>query len=740
LEQSKYFAFISYSHRDSAWADWLHKSIESYRPPKKLVGTASSRGVVPKRLTPVFRDRDELPSATDLGALINAALRKSDCQIIICSPQAAQSRWVNEEILAFKRLGREDSIFSLIIGGEPNATDMPGREHEECFPPALRFRLGADGNLSEARTEPIAADARPGKDGRNNAKLKLIAGVLGVGFDLLRRREQQRRNRRLAIVAGSAMAGMVLTSGLAAYALVQRAAAQRQTLRAEAEAETAKQTTNFLVDLFKISDPSEARGNTVTAREMLDKGAARIDRDLAQQPAIQATLMDTLGTVYMGLGLYGQARPLLDRAVAKRRQFAPDPRVLSASLSHLGEVQFLEADYPISEQNYREAIAHLSAQPDTPANRAALAKSVHGLGEVLEHQGRYADAEQSFRRALELQRQVLGPVHEDVARTLQDLAKVIYENGDLKAAIPVMRQALAMQRQLNGNLPGPGLADAIQNLGMMLFYDGDYDAADKLFVETLAMKRRVLGEHHPEVAISLGYLARIQQNKGKLAGAEAMFREELAIQRQAVGAKHPEVANILNDIAFVEYDRGRRQAALATEREAYGILRELFPGDHPDVARFENRIGFWLTQDRQYAEADRELQEALAMRRRLLGDKHPDVAASLAHVAILKVARGQYAAALAAARTAVDIYTTALSATHWKTAIGESAAGAALSGLGRYAEAERLLQHSVAILSKDPDVPAAYLQLAQHYLAQLHERQGRARGTREKTPAMARMQ
>jgi tetratricopeptide (TPR) repeat protein len=725
LAQSKYFAFISYSHRDSAWADWLHKSIESYRPPKKLVGTTSARGVVPKRLTPVFRDRDELPSATDLGALINSALQQSACQIIICSPQAAQSRWVNEEILAFKRLGREDSIFSLIVGGEPNATDMPGREAEECFPPALRFRLGADGNLSVARTEPIAADARPGKDGRNNAKLKLIAGVLGVGFDLLRRREQQRRNRRLAIVAGSAMAGMVLTSGLAAYALIERAAAQRQTARAEVEAETAKQTTTFLVDLFRISDPSEARGNTVTAREMLDKGAARIDVELARQPAIQAALMDTLGTVYMGLGLYGQARPLLDAAVAQRRRFAADPSALSTSLSHLGEVQFLQANYAISEQNYREALAYLSAQPDTPGNRAALAKSVHGLGEVLEHEGRYADAEQSFRRALELQRQVLGPVHDDVARTLQDLAKVTYENGNLKAAIPLMRQALDMQRRLNGTQPGPGLADAIQNLGMMLFYDGDYGAADQLFNETLAIKRRVLGDRHPEVAITLGYLGAIQQSRGNLAGAETIFREELGIQRQAVGNRHPEVANILNDIAFVEYDRGHKQAALATEREAYGILRELFPGDHPEVARFENRIGFWLTLDGQYAEAERELQEALAMRRRLLGDKHPDVAASLDHVAILQVARGQYAAALASAQDAVEIDTTALSARHWKTAIGESAAGAALSGLGRYPEAERLLQHSVAILGKDPDAPAAYLQLAKHYLAQLHQRQSR---------------
>ena len=123
----KYWAFISYSHRDTRWADWLHKSLESYRPPKELVGTMGPRGVVPKRLSPVFRDREELPSATDLGRLLNEALETSRSQIIICSPQSAKSRWVNEEILTFKRLGREDRVFCLIIGGEPNASDIPGR-------------------------------------------------------------------------------------------------------------------------------------------------------------------------------------------------------------------------------------------------------------------------------------------------------------------------------------------------------------------------------------------------------------------------------------------------------------------------------------------------------------------------------------------------------------------------------------------------------------------------------------
>ena len=277
---------MSYSHRDEKWGTWLHRALESYRPPKQIVGTVTARGPVPKRLAPIFRDREELASATDLGTVINEALTQSACQIVICSPSSARSKWVNEEILAFKRLGREDRIFCLIVDGEPNASDDPAHAEEECFPPALRYKLGPDGNLSTERTEPIAADARQGKDGRTNAKLKLIAGILGVGFDGLRQREQRRRQRQLFAIASGAIAGMVITSGLAAAALIARATAQRQTVIAKREAETARQTTAFLVDLFRISDPSEARGNSLTAREVLDKGAARVEGQLAKQPEI----------------------------------------------------------------------------------------------------------------------------------------------------------------------------------------------------------------------------------------------------------------------------------------------------------------------------------------------------------------------------------------------------------------------------------------------------------------------
>jgi tetratricopeptide (TPR) repeat protein len=737
VDAPKYRAFISYSHRDAAWASWLHRSLEHYRPPKSLIGTAAAQGEVPKRLSPIFKDRDELPSATDLGVLINAALAGSAAQIIICSPNSAKSKWVNEEILAFKRLGREERILCIIVGGEPNASDLPGREDEECFPPALRFRLGADGNLSSVRTEPIAADARPGKDGKNNAKLKLISGLLGVGYDALRRREQQRRNARLFAFSCAAAAGMVLTSGLAAYALVQRAAAQRQTLRAEAEARTSKKATQFLVELFKIFDPSEARGNTVTAREMLDKGAVRIQGELAKEPEIQATLMDTVGTVYMGLGLYAQARPLIDGAVAKRRQLPGlDPLDLSDSLSHQGELMALQADYDAGEKAYREAIRIESGRPKDVQNQEKLASSLYGLGTLLIKQGRYKDAEDTLRQALERQKALYGATHPAVARTLKDLALAVDDSGNLTAAIPLMEQSVSMQRALRGTEPHPDLAEVLNDMGLLLYEKGDSSGAEKFYRESLAMNRRLLGDKHPEVANGIENVAMTVQDKGDLAGAELLYRQALDMQRELLGPEHPTVGRTLANLASLQSDRGESREALANMRGVLAIYRKAYPPDHPETARILNVIGSWLTIAGNYQEAEGFLQEGLAMRRRLFDPKHPEVASSLIALAILQVDEKSFPAAMESARGAKAIYTAALSPDHWRTALAECVEGAALTGLGRFAEAEKPLSHGYAILSKDGELPLIYRTLAKGYFDNLHLREKTqvAEATRQNPP------
>ena len=140
----KYWAFVSYSHRDSKWGDWLHKRLETYRVPRRLSGRESRDGPLPKRLFPIFRDREELPTSADLSHNIQAALEASRYLVVICSPNSANSRWVGEEIKNFKALGREDRILCLIADGEPNASDNPGAG-AECFHELLRFRVDEDG-------------------------------------------------------------------------------------------------------------------------------------------------------------------------------------------------------------------------------------------------------------------------------------------------------------------------------------------------------------------------------------------------------------------------------------------------------------------------------------------------------------------------------------------------------------------------------------------------------------------
>ncbi len=193
-----YWAFISYTYRDRAWGEWLHRTLETWRVPKPFVGRPFRDGTAPSRLYPVFRDRDELPASADLGDSISDALAQSRYLVVVCSPSAATSRWVNEEVRLFKALGKQDRILCLIVDGEPNATTKPDCGLPECFPPALRVRASPDGRLTEEPMEPVAADVRPGHDDRPTAALRLFAGLLGLSFDELRQRERRRRRARAA--------------------------------------------------------------------------------------------------------------------------------------------------------------------------------------------------------------------------------------------------------------------------------------------------------------------------------------------------------------------------------------------------------------------------------------------------------------------------------------------------------------------------------------------------------------
>jgi hypothetical protein len=214
----KYRAFLSYSHRDKVWGKWLHRALEQYNIDRDLVGLGTPVGSVPRTLRPIFRDREDFSAGHSLSAQTLTALEASQFLIVICSPSAAASRYVNEEVRRFKALGRAERVIPLIVDGQP------GDSARECFPPALRFGVGADGALTEESEEPIAADAREEGDGKEIAKQKVVAGLLGVGLDDIMRRSERartRRNRLWAVLTGMFLVLAITASGSAVYAWQQ---------------------------------------------------------------------------------------------------------------------------------------------------------------------------------------------------------------------------------------------------------------------------------------------------------------------------------------------------------------------------------------------------------------------------------------------------------------------------------------------------------------------------------------
>ena len=361
MHEPRYRAFLCYSHRDSAWADWLHDALESYSIPPRLVGLATDVGTVPPHLRPVFRDRDELPSASDLSAKVRDALAQSACMIVICSPHAAQSRWVDEEVKAFQRLGRAERIHYLIVEGEPGASAWPGREHDECLPPSLRRRRDETGNETADAPEPIAADARPQGDGRTNARLKLIAGMLGVGLDDLLHRERRRRRLRWTIAGAAGLVLLCLTTSLAINAVIARHAAERRQKQAE--------------DLvgFMLGDLDD-KLRQVNRLDILESVADKVVTYFATLPSADMT-DDTLAQ---------QAKALLKVGAVRRDQ---------------GRVAAASDAFKLADASSRRLLEHA---PNDAEYQAINAESKTWLGFIDWSQGRLDDALARFVAARDL--------------------------------------------------------------------------------------------------------------------------------------------------------------------------------------------------------------------------------------------------------------------------------------------------------------------------------------------------
>jgi TIR domain-containing protein len=192
----KYRAFISYSHADTAQAKWLHRGLESCRIDGDLAGRETKSGPIPKTIKPIFRDRDDFTAGHTLTEQTLAALDASSALIVLCSPAAAKSHYVNEEIRLFKQRHPKRSVVPLIVDGKP------GDPERECFPPALKFKVDAKGRIGKKPLELLAADAREEGDGKALALAKVIAGLLDVTSDEVFRRSERERRRKARVRNG----------------------------------------------------------------------------------------------------------------------------------------------------------------------------------------------------------------------------------------------------------------------------------------------------------------------------------------------------------------------------------------------------------------------------------------------------------------------------------------------------------------------------------------------------------
>lgn len=612
---TRYVAFLSYSHRNRVETEWLHKALESYRIPRKLVGTRTAKGLVPARLIPIFRDRDELGAAADLGEQLRDALANSGHLVVIASPAANASKWVNEEIRSYKAIHGEDRVLALIVDGEPWASNDPERAGSEAFPQALRYRLGPDGAIGDTLAEPIAADMRPQGDGKRLALQKLVAGITGLRLDDLVRREAQRRTRRLTIIVTTLSIGLVLTSGLAVYAEWQRREAVQQRRIAERETAAARAATDYLIGTFELSNPATENPRTVTLVTILGRSAERARTELQEQPAIEARLVTAVGNVYNNLGLLDEAELALVRAMPAIKRAGPEG---TAALVTLANTYFKKGELPRAEKLLSEADTMLgSDQAQYPALRAQVrattgdiaygkgeaeaalvaydealrlqrespsldrsveAELLEGRGRILVDLGRHAEAEASLQEARSLFAAYRGEKHLWSGRAWYALALVAYASGDLPASQQRIDRSISILSNMLDQT-NPILADALSLKGSIHQARGQMVPAERSLVAAIAAYRKVYGRPHYNIGIAEYYRAQVAFKEGRLADAMRRLDDAQINYEASYGPVHPNLGELRVSRAELLAAAGRQGEAATECRDGIAMLVETMGAD-----------------------------------------------------------------------------------------------------------------------------------------------------------------
>jgi len=501
------------------------------------------------------------------------------------------------------------------------------------------------------------------------------------------------RRHRVAVSAGALVVLSLIGGGVGIAWQARAAAIERDRVRVEAA--TSARVSAFLEELFRVADPEQGRGATVSARELLDRGAARIERELAEEPRTRAALMTVMGRAYRNLGEYPQAVALLQSALEVPHLNGPDDleRAIEVHLE-LARVRALQEELAEAERHAREALRLSGGRhAETVASAAALA----ALGDVLHRRGQLAQAEELLRASLERRRRLLGERDREVAATLAALGHLLRSRGEPHAAEPLYREALAIQREALGE-DHPELATTMNDLAVLLIDANRYEAADSFLRQAIEVRRHTLGEDHPDVAIAVNNLAALLERRGNSEEAEERYREALRLKIATLGEEHPSVAVTMNNLALLLANGGRHAAADSLLRISLELRRRAYGDEHPSVAAALHNIASQAQRQGDPATAERLYREAAEMRRRLLGPDHPDLANSLMGVALLAHERGAHAESEPLLREALRIWLRVYPSESPQVAQAESSLGACLLAQRRRDEAAPLLRRGYEAL------------------------------------------
>ena len=451
--------------------------------------------------------------------------------------------------------------------------------------------------------------------------------------------------RRHRIAVSVALGFVVLLAGFTA-------AQAAQLRRITRERDRADRVTEFMSGMFKVSDPSESRGNSITAREILDRASKDVDSGLAKDPELQAQMMGVMGRVYGSLGLYGRAEPLLNRALEIRQGLLgrSHPQTLRA-MDDLGWNLTRQGHYAEAEKLLKESFAgrRRALGPEHPDTLNSMSNLAWAVG----RQGRYAEAEKLQRETLDLRRRVLGPESPDTLVSIADLASSLNGQGRFDEAEKFEREALGIQQRVLGP-EHPQALTTMNNLANTINAQDRFAEGEELQRKTLEIRIRVLGPEHPETLRLTVNLANTLIQEHRYAEAENLIRQALEIQKRVLGPEHPLTLSSMNNLVNALNQEGRYADAENLGRQTLEIRRRVLGFEHPQTLMSMVNLASSLLLEGHYVNAEKLQRETLEIQRRVRGPDHPDTAVTVYNLAITVEHEGKSDEALRLLREAID--------------------------------------------------------------------------------------